>query len=308
MPFTRGPLRNMLRNRFYIGEVDYKGEVCPGEQPAILERELFEAVQTRLTEQRTHHVTKRSRSESLLQGRIVDDRHNRMTPTMANKGGVRYRYYVSAVLTQGQPELAGSVKRVPAAEIEALVLQALRKHMGSSPDIDDRALVAAHVERVQVRQDTIVLTIRRADFDDEFDVDDGRKSDSAAQTHPASQTVMIPWRKTATRRGREIIVPDGATDRRPARSETRDKLVASIGQGRRWLAEITSGSVTIEDLAGREGCSVRRITMMLSLAFLAPALVRATVDGRLPRGIGVSRLFDAPAEWTAQHKMLGLQH
>jgi hypothetical protein len=46
--------------------------------------------------------------------------------------------------------------------------------------------------------------------------------------------------------------------------------------------------------------------MMISLAFLAPDLVQAAIDGRLPRGIEVSRLFDAPAEWTRQRAMLGL--
>ena len=69
---------------------------------------------------------------------------------------------------------------------------------------------------------------------------------------------------------------------------------------------MTSGAITIEDLAGRECCSVRRVTMLLSLTFLAPARVRPTADGRLPRGIGVSRLFDARAEWDQQYERLGL--
>ena len=46
--------------------------------------------------------------------------------------------------------------------------------------------------------------------------------------------------------------------------------------------------------------------MTISLAFLAPALVKAAVDGRLPRGVGIARLRDAPAEWARQHTMLGL--
>src|SRR6185437_5447488 len=54
IPFTQGPLFYMLRNRFYLGEVVYKGEIHPGPQPALLERELFETVQQRLTEQRAH--------------------------------------------------------------------------------------------------------------------------------------------------------------------------------------------------------------------------------------------------------------
>jgi len=43
-----------------------------------------------------------------------------------------------------------------------------------------------------------------------------------------------------------------------------------------------------------------------TLAFLSPTLVKAAIDGRLPRGIGVARLRDAPAEWSRQHTTLGL--
>ena len=38
VPFTRGPLAHLLRNRFYVGEVVFKGQVCAGEQPAIVDR------------------------------------------------------------------------------------------------------------------------------------------------------------------------------------------------------------------------------------------------------------------------------
>ena len=48
--------------------------------------------------------------------------------------------------------------------------------------------------------------------------------------------------------------------------------------------------------------------MTISLAFLAPSLIKASVEGRLPHGIGVARLFDAPAGWSRQHEMLGLVH
>ncbi|MEY9603899.1 hypothetical protein ABIF74_008591 [Bradyrhizobium japonicum] len=46
--------------------------------------------------------------------------------------------------------------------------------------------------------------------------------------------------------------------------------------------------------------------MTISLAFLAPDLVKAAVEGRLPRGIGVERLREAPAEWRGQFQALGL--
>ena len=48
IPFTRGPLAHLLRNRFYIGEVVFKDEILKGEQPAILDRDLFDAVQAKL--------------------------------------------------------------------------------------------------------------------------------------------------------------------------------------------------------------------------------------------------------------------
>ena len=46
--------------------------------------------------------------------------------------------------------------------------------------------------------------------------------------------------------------------------------------------------------------------MMVSLSFLAPDLVVAAMDGRLPRGIGVTRLIDPPIEWSRQRHILGL--
>ena len=95
-------------------------------------------------------------------------------------------------------------------------------------------------------------------------------------------------------------------DARPIRAETRATLVASIARGRRWLDEIVAGAVSVDQIAAREQCSIRQVNMTISLAFLAPTLVQAAVEGRLPRGIGVTRLRDAPAEWARQYAMLGL--
>lgn len=91
IPFTRGPLAHRLRNRFYIGEMAFKGEVLRGEQPAILDRELFEAVQAKLDAQAQSQTVRHSKSEALLMGRIFDDAGNRMTPSHARKRSVKYR-------------------------------------------------------------------------------------------------------------------------------------------------------------------------------------------------------------------------
>jgi DNA invertase Pin-like site-specific DNA recombinase len=145
IPFTRGSLAQLLRNRFYIGEVTFKGEILKGEQPAILEKALFDAVQAKLDQQINNHKRTRGQSEALLTGRIFDDRGNRMSPSHARKGAIKYRYYLSSVLLNGIKERAGSVRRVPAAAIERLVIRAVRDHLGSFEESDDRSLLHAHV-------------------------------------------------------------------------------------------------------------------------------------------------------------------
>ena len=65
--------------------------------------------------------------------------------------------------------------------------------------------------------------------------------------------------------------------------------------------------LTLESLASREGKSERSIRMTLPLAFLAPDIVKAAVEGRLPRGFGLKRLVDLPMAWLDQWRALGLQ-
>ena len=309
IPFTRGPLAYLLRNRFYIGEVVFKGEVLPGEQPAILDRELFDAVQARLSEQLNHHTAVRAKSESLLIGRLYDDRGNCMSPSHAKKLGIRYRYYVSSPLLHGQAGHAGSVRRVPAAEVEALVGHAVREHLKDSAPTDDRDLIRAHVVRVDVQADQLVIELRALKQGQPLGRENGTPPSRDSGQREADRMVLrVPWQKPPSKRRREIIVPKSASrqDARPIRAETRAKLVASIAHGRRWLDEIVAGTVSVDQIAAREKCSIRQVSMTISLTFLAPTLVQAAVQGRLPRGIGVTRLRDAPAEWSRQYAMLGL--
>ena len=85
------------------------------------------------------------------------------------------------------------------------------------------------------------------------------------------------------------------------RPKTRARLVASIARGRRWLGElIADATASADSIAKRENCSARRINMTISLAFLAPDLVKAAIGGRLPHGMGVAPLTDLPAEWSRQ--------
>jgi hypothetical protein len=294
--FTRGSLAHLLRNRFYIGKVSFKGEVLAGEQPAIIDRALFDAVQAKLTEQINGHNTARIKSDALLMGRIFDDKGNRMSPSHTRKGGIRYRYYLSSALTQGEPEKAGTVTRVPAAAIEAVILKAVREHTKPATLMDDRATFDAQVVRVEVHADELFVHL-------------APRAKSKSQKSADQIILNIPWCKPPSKRRREILFPAGIERRvtRPIRSESGALLVTSIARGRRWLAELLADANTnAASIAKRERCSVRKVNMIISLAFLAPNLVHAATTGQLPHGIGVARLIDMPAEWSRQHQLLGL--
>jgi hypothetical protein len=246
----------------------------------------------------------------LLLGKVFDDRGNAMTPSYAIKKGVRYRYYVSCVLAQGRKEEAGTVKRVAADEIERIVRQAIAQAVptrrssaqaarrtakgiegvadfGESSEIDQ--IVRTRVESVALQPHSIDIELRSSD---------ARLADR----------ISVPWTPQTFRRKREVISPsDGFHDGRPIRANARRKLIKAIARARAWLSEIVSGQAqSLEAIAAREGMNERSARMMLSLAFLAPDLIKAAVDGTLPRGFGVSRLMDLPAAWTAQRQALGL--
>jgi hypothetical protein len=295
IPFTRGPLAYLLRNRFYIGEVVFRGQICPGEHPPILDRGLFEAVQQRLAEQHNGYHATAAASGALLIGRIFDERGNRMSPSHSRKGGSRYGYYVSCALVQGQPQSAGSVARVPAAKIEAVIVEAVRRYIGDDTPTDNTELITTFVRRVEVRRFEIAISLRSDDHALEDETDN-------------PLVLTVPWSQTPHRRHRDVIPPQGSSraEALTIRSDTRTKLVTAIARGRQWLSEIEADAGTIDSIATREACSKRHVNMMISLAFLAPSLVEAAVEGRLPHGVGVARLFDAPVAWPRQYSMLGL--
>jgi hypothetical protein len=304
--FGRGSLFYLLRNRFYVGEVKYKDEILPGEQPPIMDRTLFDAVQQKLTEQWSTRSTTRNASEHLLTGLLFDDAGHRMVPTHATKAGVRYRYYVSFPQLHGESKTAsvGSVSRVSATDIEDMVVNSLRKSLivqnaksnSCIIRVEERKALLQQVARVGVHEDRLSIRLKSADDEETPDAADGH-------------LLSIPWQKPPSRKSRQILVPHGVpkSEVRQTRIERRARLVSAIARGRRWLNEIVSGSVTdVQQTATRQKCSVRQVNMTISLAFLAPNLVRAAVEGRLPRGIGVERLRDAPAEWSRQFEALGL--
>jgi site-specific DNA recombinase len=237
---------------------------------------------------------------------LFDDAGHRMIPTHATKAGIRYRYYASTPVLHGEAKTvsAGSISRVPAADIEDIVLKSLEAHLAtkregstsSAVQLRDREALAQLVTGIVVHRGKLVVRFKSDQTDEPPD-----RSDDPPLT--------IAWRKPPSKRARQILLPQNASrsDVRPEQFERRARLVNAVAKGRRWLDDVVSGRITnVTELCRREKCSVRQINMTISLAFLAPNLVKAAVEGRLPRGVGVERLRDLPTEWGRQFEALGL--
>ena len=83
-------------------------------------------------------------------------------------------------------------------------------------------------------------------------------------------------------------------------------LLRSIALGRRWLEEVLAGT-RINEIARREGCTEQHVANNIPLAFLAPDVVRAIIDARLPRGISARRIAHPEIEWARQWELLGIR-
>ena len=285
-----------MKNRIYIGEIVHKGQSFPGEHDPIIDPGLFETVQARLADNLKKHRAKRGASNALLLGRLFDDAGNRMTPSTTRKHGLIHRYYISRALLEGRKNECGSHPRVAADQVESLIVDALKARLQNNQaanldESDDRMLLEA-VERIVVGK-----SLLRIELADVADTEDG--------------FFEIPWAPRGPGRPkREVLQPAAGVvgDERAMRPEVRTSLIRAIALGRLWLRELTSGNVKdTDEIAVRESRSKRSVHMTMSLAFLAPDIVDAAVEGSLPRRIGITRLIDLPPSWQKQREMLGLR-
>lgn len=293
--FKRAALLHILRNRVYVGDLNHRGRSYPGEHEPIVPQSLFDAVQRKLEASKTATHQSLQMESALLVGKIHDDAGNRMTPSHANKRGVRYRYYVSRALGEGDRQSAGSVPRVPAPEIEALVIEGLRSRggeLGGNVELGDRELIETLLERLVVKPDRLEITLLEW------------------EGIVTERVLELPWSRPSFRRRRQILAADPAGESpRAARaisSEQQQRLVEAIAEARRWLDEIVKTGIDTAAIAARVGRSERSVRMSLSLAFLAPDIVQAILDRTLPRTIGLTRLAELPMLWVDQRRALGL--
>jgi site-specific DNA recombinase len=317
-PFSRGALYYLLRNRVYRGEAVHKGVAHPGEHEAIIDEDLWETVQAKLSAQATKPGRGRAESGALLMGLIFDDRGNRMSPSHTTRKGGRYRYYVSQAVLQGRKKEAGSIARIGANELEGTVVEAIRRafpdedrgangtaipdvaskeqvpsrYPGGPYDQWTRDLVSRHVERIVVHATEVEINLQTRDI-----------ASPTLAAEGEGRVLRVPLGRRARDR-KEIIVPGdaGAPPTRLDRS-----LVLAVARGRAWVKALRQGEYAdTAEIASQCDLSEAYVRRILRLAFLAPDIVESIAEGRQPRGLTFQRLLGSvPFTWAEQRRLFG---
>jgi len=273
--FRVGALAHLLKNRFYLGEIVWRGVSYVGEHQPLIDRELFERVQRGLAAAAVDRKANASSTAFALAGLLHDDAGNRMSPSHARKNGVRYRYYVSQAVLQHRKAEAGSVARISAPEIETAVLE---------------AAALENIARVTLHRDRITIECHGA----------GQTAGADAD----HDTIIVPfsWQPQGRRKG---IAHQSSG---PARLDydTAQEILTIIAQARRWMAGLIDGSLnSTEAIAESEGMGERNVRKLLPLACLSPTIIRAIADGAAPANLTISRLTAAlPHDWVEQEQRL----
>lgn len=280
--FSRGALYQMLHNRIYRGEITHREKSYPGEHEEMIDAETFDRVGQLLAGNRVeskHAVN--ADNPSLLAGIIWDGDGRRLTPTHANKHGVRYRYYISR---KDKERLALPVVSVPAGDLENLVVHQLCSLAGQSWDgpRPSREQILAAVQKVTVHPNRVEIDF--ADREEPVSIDailircSGEKRIATATdnyAHPRHDAALI-------------------------------KLIVRAHQAAKALAAPTIHS--LDEAAASLNLSSNYFCSLLRLAHLAPDITGSILAGQQPGHLNrqfLARINNLPIDWPSQREMLG---
>jgi site-specific DNA recombinase len=279
------------------------------------------------------------KNPSLLVGLLFDGKGHRMTPTHAIKNGRRYRYYVSRpLIVESRSDAAGL--RIPAAEVEQIVTNRIRQLLSEPASVfaiieahateprrqqtliaqaaklaqawdrmsplQTRARLLALVQRVDVTSDQVIVRLRprglAAVLDDNLTSADPRRLDD-------EPTLSLSHPVHLRRAGKEVrMVIDHADPFAPP-AKPDPSLIKAIGRAHHYhTLLIKHGSGKFADLAKREKLHRSYFSQVLRLAYLAPDITAAILEGRQPEGLTATMLIehpDLPLSWPEQRSALG---
>jgi site-specific DNA recombinase len=340
--FSRGALYLILQNRLYRGEIPHKGNSYPGEQPAIVDKPLWDDVQAVLAANRVE-TGARARHPSLLTGMVFDETGEGLTPTHAVKKGTRYRYYVSTSLLTGAGRTRASGRRIPAGNLEGLVINTIRTFLADpgaildavgndshggpgrsqliergrqiaeelgarAPDKAEATLMAL-LCRVEIRYDRVDITLSRGRLTrllaGSLDLKMQHQAPTSAPDDLLGLTVPVGLKRV----GREMrMLVENADDQTPADPG----LLRIIARAHHIQARlIQDPKLSVHDIAREEQVSATYLYSLLRLPWLAPDITTAIINGRKPPQLTAQTLMRLtprlPAGWAEQRKLLGFR-
>ena len=340
--FSQGALYLLLQNRTYRGEATHKGNAYPGEHAAIVDKPIWDAVQAVLADNRVQRASGvNTKAPSLLTGLLFDEAGERLTPTWSVKKGTRYRYYVSASLLKGGSKANSTRRRIPAGNLETIVMDRLRRllsnrgelldaiegasigrsgqgqliergrklaeELGQTPE-KNRTTVTALVRRVEIGADSVKIDVSG----DRLAALLGSEHEEVAHNEPIDPsghilTLTAPVQLTRVGREMKLLVDDSNDHRSPDMSLLR--VLTRAHDVQRRLAEDTA--LTVHDIARDERVTPDYLYIVLRLRWLAPDITSAIINGRQPAQLNAKSLMrltaQLPADWSAQRALLGFR-
>jgi hypothetical protein len=307
----RGALYHLLGNPLYIGKTAHKGELYEGMHEAIIDPETWDRSRELL---RDNAVKRRRRknlpSGRILHGRLAGENGQLYTPTHSSKGGRRYFYYT--LLGGPGAGLDRSTRRLPAAEVEARVIDAVGSFLEDSVVIaghfsglsipgarmltsaaahratvlrdgseQERAqLISRIVSSVTVQSDALQIQMCKGVLGAEL---------LGAGDSGSEESIILRAPCHFAKRGNEVrlILESGARNQ----FNPNPALVKAVMQAKTWYEWITKGEVfSMRGLAKRTGFNENYVSRILDLAVLSPDITEAIFRGNHAPSLTVAHL------------------
>ena len=307
VPLVRGVLYQMLRNPIYVGDIPHKDAVYPGQHPGIIDRETFEAAQALLdlsVRRRQPGKARPPNRGAPLTGLVYDSAGHLMSPVSASrKSGATYRYYVSCVAQRGRPDEAGVHKRVPAPVIETMVRDAIAPLLANTADSEDWLTVRDLIDRVEIHRHKLVVRLDQTRCDANVVTSQGKLRLGQLERDGNSPLLRLTLRFNRGG-GIAMVGPGGG----PAitRQSIDPALSSALVRAEAWKRRLLGvEGATLEAIADEEKLNQSYASRMLRVAFLAPDLKQAVLDGTAPEALSLYAIMHRglPLDWDEQRAM-----
>ena len=331
--FDKGQLYHILQNKTYTGKIVHKNNVYEGEHAAIIEENMFNLAQDLLQANKVDESRKHNASNSLLAGKIYDDKNNRMTPSYSKTRNKKYRYYVSQPVLKFDKTKAGSVSKLPAEETEKFVTDEIRSYFFDTKQIqnyiaelsvleqnrileavksgkfDNYALVRSVLEKLTVSREWTEMILSKSRIK-KFLYDLGGNIYTTSDFNEQAEdylTIKLEIRiKTSTSKGCNTLIIRNDKAELPYINEA---LIKAIVKSFYWHKLLLEGKVKntkgIQKLENLKDNSY--IKQVLNLRFLSPRIIEAILNGTQPRELTVIKLFNIKTlNWKEQEELIML--